>query len=838
MSDLDIRVRLAKLDGTISREIPAENIMITDVDSGSARLTMDVSEVVAGNLEDPFIVAYEYSTGGAWRRPRNDLFICSEGGEDGEDITKSVGMTGVGLIPWLMARMYVQGTGTTGVDERTWPNATPGTLVNAIVAEAKAWGWGPHVTTDFTATHDSNGVAWTTEDRTDITWRVGTPCSQVLQRLAEQGVVEWWTEGTTLRLFRAGTGTNRASSISFGGAGFSRAPRKTSFDNVFTDLTVFMEDRVFFNIKNAGADTRFGTLWATMSQSGVTNAAVARKLIQPAMTQGRAKAQELSYQWAAKADLPVPFKDFTIGDVVKARTRNGKLDQRVIGLVISKDTDQVDITAVTGSKMLSLVAKLAKRTAAASMGTVIGGSGDNLPPGKGPAGKKPLSPTGLHVKSNVADWRIDGPVSTVTFGWDEVAQSEGGAALPVAEYELWSRPGPAVASLAARTAGLEATLSNLTPLETRFVSVRARSYDGVWSARSAEISVTPAYPASATPMAPSGLAVIENVGTFAPDGSAISRVKTGWEPVTLSTDSKPIKITGYELWEGTVDNPGVVLVSTPNTGSAFSTPSGTEKALRVRVRGVSGVWSDFSAPLPFTAAWPEPLTTVPNDPTLLTTRGIVAAMFDGQSTTGPIGNGFQHVITEVSVDNVEFNREGQPLNGPGTVILAPPVGTQVWVRFVPIDTLGRPGTPSGVATIVCAGISGPDIEANSVLANHIGAGEIEVSHLKAGIGDMIDISGNLTVTTLQNQSEATQGQVDALYTWITMDGEGLHIGRSDSPFQTHQLATKFSITENGVETTYWEAGRMVVPRIEVEEADIAGHKWSKYGTGTVVKRLG
>lgn len=837
----DIRLRVYSDSVVRGRVLKTLNLTVTDNDSSTPKVDFAVSRRVAGYLESPFLVGVEVSYGGAWVSPRNNIFICLEDSGDDTDNSETVNFTGVGLLPWLFQYMYVQGTSTTGIKERTWPNATPGTILAALVSEAQAWGWGPQVSVDFTATHDSAGQAWQAADRTDITWSVGsTGMSEVLDKLSEQGLIEWWVEGTTLRVFRAGMGSDRSTSVALGGAGFARMPRKSSFDGVFTRATVFLDDGKFFNTVNPGADGRFGTLWATITQSGVKSQAVAEKLIQPALTLGRAKREELSYDWSGSANLPMPVRDFTIGDVVTARRRDTKSPQRVIGWVVSKAGQEVTIRAVVGSKLLSLTAKLAKRSAAASVGTIIGGSGKGFPSGRGPSSAVPAAPTNLRVTSNVGVWRRDGEsVANVGVAWDAVTQATDGSALNVREYEVWSRIASGAASVAARTSSLTGALSRLVSSVPLFLTVRAQSHDGVWSDFSTEISVTPAQAVSEYPKAPTNLSVVSNVGAFQPDGSTLASVTVEWEPVSLSTDDLPLVVTGYEVWDGTVDDPGIVLVATRETSVSFTIPSGSEKALRVRVKGVSGVWSDFSEHVVLTAAVPAPLSTIPNAPTLQSERGIVVAMFDGQSTTGPVGYGFQHVITEISADQVEWVRVGQTLSAPGAVILSTvPIGTEVFVRFLPVDTLGRVGTASDVSTIVCVGITGPDIEANSISTNHVVAGSIQASHLVAGIGGELDLWANSAITMLIGQQEDTQGQVDALALWLRLDEDGLHMGRTDSPFQTHMREDSFSITENGVETTYWEAGRMVVPLLVTEEADIAGVKFQKYGTGTVVKRLG
>ncbi len=707
----DVRLRVFSDSAVRGRVLKTTRITITDNDSATPRVSFSVSRRVAGYLSNPFLVGVEVSYGGAWVTPRNNLFICTEESGDDSDDSETVSFSGAGFVPWLMQYMYVQGP--LSLVDRTWPNATPGTIIKTLLTEAKVWGWGPSVSFDFTETHDSNGSAWTAAERTSITWRVGsTAMSDVLAALSDQGIIEWWVEGTTLRVFRAGIGTDRSSDVALGGPGFSRTPRKSSFDGVFTNLTVFYDGPKYINVTNPGSDGRFGALWATVTQSGVKTQDEAVKLSQSAMTLAKGKREELSYEWDGAADLPVPVRDFSIGDVVTARQRDGKRVQRVIGWVFHKSDDAVTVRAVVGSKLLSLTAKLAKRSASASVGTIIGGSGDAMPPHRGPADPNPLPPEGLRVVSNVGSWTRGGSaVSAVKLAWYAVSQTVDGTAVDVVEYEVWAREADQVAAFVARSRSLEALVESWRPDVLQLVSVRARSASGEWSELSAEIAVTPAMPTSIVPKAPTGLAASQTA-FYSPGGSPKSRVVLSWNAVTQSTDDTPVEVVRYEVWERTGPGVSVFLTSATTTSVTFEIPSDGDRWYRVRAFSDLGFAGDLSAELKVSPSVPPVDTTPPSTPVLVSGAMTVEARWDGLMSTGDApGSHHANTLAQWSTDgNAPWRAAGAPMSGAGSVTVEGKKGVPIFFRFVTMDTLGRVGGMSAVVSAAPVGVGVPDID--------------------------------------------------------------------------------------------------------------------------------
>lgn len=702
----DTRIRLMSDTAVKGRVLPTVSMDTTLVDSASATVSFVVSEKVSGRLDAPQIVAVEYSNGGAWVQPRNGLYMVTLDDSDDADPAGTVRFTGQSYVLWLMQRTYLHWHASSKNGERSWTDATVGGLIGFLMNESQSRGWAPTLGRDFSTTKDSAGASWTAAETLSVSWRLLTPLSTSVQSLADQGLFDWWTEGTTLRMFRPGAGVVRENLV-LGGPKFSARPVKSSFEDVFTHLTVVPEKADYWlYLTNTGANNRFGRLEATMTQSGIRSHATATKLAQPTLSGGRAVKREYSFDWAPAGGGPIPFVDFNIGDVVTAKTRHGKSLQRVIGIQVTKNGATPTVRVIVGDKLLTQAAKVARRTGAGSIGGTIGGAGAAIPISPGPTYTDPTAPTGLHVESNVGTWREDGTAqATIELGWNAVSQSLDGSEVDIRQYEVAERVVTGVASVFATTDGLSVTVSSWEPGVSRLVKVRAVSFNGKVSGWSDEIAVVPEVPASIIPKPVTGLAVVSNVGAFEQDGSAVATVTLKWDAVVQSIDDVLVDIAEYEVAQG--------LTTWRVTGltTTLRIPTGAHEHITVRARTTLGVWGDPSTGLNITGATPAYPSWSLNPPTLTTALGIVSVRWDGtvngaypSVSTAP---GFQGVRAMWQIDGGPFviGPMNTPVAAPADVAqIATEVGGVVKVYLYAFDTLGRAITLSAESLITATGI--------------------------------------------------------------------------------------------------------------------------------------
>lgn len=87
-------------------------------------------------------------------------------------------------------------------------------------------------------------------------------------------------------------------------------------------------------------------------------------------------------------------------------------------------------------------------------------------------------------------------------------------------------------------------------------------------------------------------------------------------------------------------------------------------------------------------------------------------------------------------------------------------------------------------------------------------------------------------------ADAVAGDVEAMGMFYRFAADGAVIGREDSPYQLGLRNDRAEFLENGVATTWWDGGQMVVPSLVTDEIALANHKVERYGTRTVVRSIG
>lgn len=505
----DVRLRLYTPSGTRGRVLPALSFGITTPASETPTLRAAVSEAVAGILPEPFVVAVEYSNrGGAWVEPRNGRFVMSQDSADAATPEGVVTYTGSGLVPWLMGKALAAGASQSTDIEYT--NATAGGILLPLVNAAKARGWGAGITTDFSATTDSLGQAWPAGDKVSLTVRPESTLSGVLNAIA--GVSEWWTEGMKLRLAKPGSGTDRSATVRIG-LGAQKVPVRSSFDDVATHMLVIPEDAGRFELANAGAITDFGRLEAALTQSGVADQGTATRLAQPHLELARTAQRESSITYAAPDAPALPWVDYQVGDVVRARIGTGWQNLRVEEIVVARDSEgAISVTAVLAYRFRPLLARLTGRVGGASVGTVVGGTGAPLPPSSTPFLYPPKPPTGLSVTANEGYWG-DGnvPHARLDVTWAAVTQGVDDGPINIAGYRVWVAYGDGEWSQLASTTAPAVSLDQLAPGTVVHIKVAAVSTATGISDESGVLTVTAATPI-VTPTAPTSPNLVSRLG--------------------------------------------------------------------------------------------------------------------------------------------------------------------------------------------------------------------------------------------------------------------------------------------------------------------------------------
>jgi hypothetical protein len=169
--------------------------------------------------------------------------------------------------------------------------------------------------------------------------------------------------------------------------------------------------------------------------------------------------------------------------------------------------------------------------------------------------------------------------------------------------------------------------------------------------------------------------------------------------------------------------------------------AGEQYYFAVAAVGLGGRIGDYSAEVSATMAWPTIGMPKPSLPILSSRLSTVKVEWDGNDSAGqPMPARFASIQVEMSLSaSGPFTRIGEIFEPHSAVIvtgedsqLSWGLGDILYFRFTAYDTAGNDSnTVSDVADTVVVGVDGPDIEVNSITANHIVAGSIAAEKIKA-----------------------------------------------------------------------------------------------------------
>lgn len=886
---LNLRIRTVTDDGVrdaSSVVIDAISITYSAQLNGAATLNFEASRDDWEPTVFPFLAQVEYSTDGGINYsplPEHDLFIFERDSDDSKDQGKIVTYDGVGYVPWLLAGAYV-GTGPWQENNERRINgdgsfnAQAGHIMSYFIDESKGRGWLSRLNRGFNATLDSAGVAWQPSDYASIAWRLETFYTDVLDQLAEQGLCDWSATGNTLNLYRPDTLGTEKHDIVLGGQEFERVPVATDHTGWYTHV-IAISDAGRVHVHNTALETRFGRRSAVMSQTGVNDTTTSTKLANTMLADGMISDRQEGYEWSPSSEGVHPWRDFKIGDHVTARARGGKRVRRVMGLIVTQNTEHASVQAMVGEMIRSRAERNQKKLGSLSVGNIVGGSGGGYPTSPGVPEPVPSAPEGVIIANNVGQWTDGGdPVSLVTVSWSPVTSSVDGEEITIIEYEVWSRTPSGNLALDTIVTGTEATIDMWPSGEPRLVAVRARSARGIISDFSLELYFTPVYPESIVPKAPTNLDIVSNTATFTAVGP-VANIILVWDAVTESTDDTPLTVPEYEVWAD-----GAPLTRIANTTVAITQPSSTVREYRVGAITAQGVRGDLSTPFSVTGATPDVSTATPTAPLLTSGGANIIAAWDG-GFTAP-GAGTHTVRVEARIGSGAWIRQGASLSTAGSqLVRLGDVGDTVEVRFVAIDPLGRDAGTSATESITVEGIDGDDIIAGTIHGNRIEVGTLAVDAVEPNFGESLNLYANESIVLMAERMDDTDNAVadaqqtaDAALTEAenaelaaalaaaeaaAADGKALvaQTMAQDAQDQltSHQAVFRVistgaevasidgsnlvritpegvQIVQGGTAASTWDAGRLIVNEAIVNRAQVGAHSFERYSAGRTIIR--
>ena len=504
----DIRAREVTWTGghwVTGREIPVSSLQIVDPSSATATCNLVLSGVSDSDFPDYSIVDIDVFDGSNWVFT-DHRFVLTRVEGDSVDPTQTWTHSGTEFVDYELGFAYVP-------IDYIWDGAeghanptSPGTMMNYAINDAQSRGWGPRIAITFDGLKTSLGDGWANPAVKNV-FSKGTPLSQMLSELVEDGLAEYRTsyhdDKAWLELYNPGTGSSYASEqsspyVDLAKAPLTRAPRRSSVEKRLTRVTVTatvpgsgtitdknkVEPRdIQVTREKASFDPNvFGQMEGWVNAVDIVTDSAAAAIGDNALRDNQAPVDERTFEYPT-AETPshyYPYSIFIPGDWVAVPSTAGSVKDRISQVTVSKTTEgAISITVLTGDRILSGTSSLAKRQNAQT-GSAIGGGT------KAPAAildaRIPSGPV-VNSVTSLGYWNTDGAAkSAVTITWAAVTEALSGTSIDVDLYEVWWRPSGIDAEWAFRgsTDELSITLGGwdvLIPIDLR---VRAHSAAGVF----------------------------------------------------------------------------------------------------------------------------------------------------------------------------------------------------------------------------------------------------------------------------------------------------------------------------------------------------------------------
>lgn len=414
----------------------------------------------AALLGQPCEIAVEFSPNGGvtWVEPPSSRFVYTSDGSDPLDPSDKLSVTARAYVGWQLSGAVVlpnnllNNAGKRGFLSSEGSN--PGVILKTLLNEAQARGALPGlVHSSFSTTLDSAGNAWSSA--LTIYYEPGLPYMTVLQNLADQGFIDFRTQGRSLYVYNAEATmavdrTVGATQVTLrAGRDLTEAPFRRTYE-ALANFAYFAGDGTSYEYLNPSAETPYGRREVFISNGSVSDPGTMATLTQAELSQRDAPRTEYTRGLDFARAVSLPFWDYGVGDYVwSAVDGTGVARLRVRQITLSVDNGIVAGNVVLNDRFLESDVRARRRiegiTNGAQSGTGTGGpvyvpGEDTVSPGRvqGLTGTSAayMGPGGF-------------PVAQASLSWTEIFVNENGTPITdLSHYEVYQRPLGESASLA------------------------------------------------------------------------------------------------------------------------------------------------------------------------------------------------------------------------------------------------------------------------------------------------------------------------------------------------------------------------------------------------------
>lgn len=486
---------------------------------------------------------------------------------------------------------------------REFTNATPGTIIAAMINEAKARGNIPGMDIDFTGSVDSAGAEW--PQRFTVDYDFGQDAWSALDALSRQGIVDWQFNGRTLQMYAADTYMRRNLAVDTGiilhpSVSHVEEPADRTLEDLAAVVLVVGDEGRNVLLTSETADMPWGRWEEIFPAGGVKDTSTMNNLGRRVLQQREKPRIEYTRKMVWRPGLPVPFVDYRIGDLVRSRTDTGNQlePMRVHQITLTQEADPgISVGLVLNDRFMERSLRnerwLNRVAGTGGPGGGGGSGGGTIPRPPDIVGRTPAAPQNLTVTSETYIDDLGNPVGRALAGWDVVTLGEDGAPIDVDRYQLATRR-------ADLPVGLEIGVSVPHPQNLGYISPLDGGYDYIfWVRAIPEFGLPGDWSDPVTiriglsdvpPPAPSVPLLSTKLGTvrvewdgFDSEGEAM--------PLDFSEIQVEMSSTGEDPWVriGTIFQPGSSVIATQQ-------PVGAEVWFRFVARNSSHLFGAESEP--------------------------------------------------------------------------------------------------------------------------------------------------------------------------------------------------------------------------------------------------
>lgn len=315
-------------------------------------------------LDEPCELAVQIFDGTDWIEPRNGRFIrlASSG-----DAVQAVGVRKFDCpsYAWLLSRALVLlwGSPASGISfstgQVTFQDLNAGVILSSLLAAASARGAFSGLTySSFNGTTDSAGAAWDPASF-DARYELGSNnVLDVLDRLADQGFIEWGFDGRALKVYNPGTYLAEDRSIPSSteyvdflpGRDVVAVPYRVTWEELNYRVTVVGADVATITMDDNTTPSPWGEWERYISAGGVSDSPTLSEIGAAALAKGHQPRQGVTATFVPRLGAWSPFIDYQVGDYVAAPGPTGVLEkQRILQITLNRK-DQLDGSLSLGAR--------------------------------------------------------------------------------------------------------------------------------------------------------------------------------------------------------------------------------------------------------------------------------------------------------------------------------------------------------------------------------------------------------------------------------------------------------------------------------------------------------